>query len=258
MFRWILLCVVFNVFDTSGAYGQSSYENLPKLMPSSLISDIEALAGRKPASTAGALAALANTKLATSGFEFETDPCDMESTPTTDKYPGEYGGVYHVYKINEGPGKERSFLAREPGDAPCGCWLNLPVTAATQKRLVLVSDGGPFEIKPPKKLLLEEAMLVDASLRKVVRTWVVPNGGPPDGISTDGKKLYIAIEKTPLLLEIADTGMLRFIPRKTPAVITKFTDLTKYPKDRQNDYLGFRRFTKGKIIFTIKFSNVCT
>lgn len=258
MLRSIVLGLFLIVCCAISVLSQISNNSLPKLVPSSLISDIEERAGKKPAITANALADFANKKLATSGFEFETDPCDMESTATTDKYPGEYGGVYHVYKINENPGNERSFLAREPGDAPCGCWLNLPLTTATQKRLVLVSDGGFFEIKPPKKLLLEEAMLVDGSLRKIVRTWIVPNGGPPDGISVDGKKLYIAIEKTPLLLEIAQTGTLRFIPRKTAAVITKFTDLKKFPKDPENDYLGFRRFTNGKVTLTIKFSHVCT
>lgn len=254
----MLKFIVFGLFLIDSlaipALAQTSTNSLPKLVPSSLISDVEERAGKKPAITADALAEFANKRLAVNGFEFETDPCDIESTATKNKYPGEYGGVYHVYKINE----KQSFMARELGDAPCGCWLNLPLKAASRNSLVLVSDSGTFEIKPPKKLLLQEAMLVDGSLRKTVRTWILPRGGAPDGISSNGKSIYIAIEKTPLFLEITDKGTLRFVPRKTAIAITKFTDLKKFPKDPKNDYLGFRRFTNGKVTFTIKFSHVCT
>ena len=258
MFRGILLCVVFNLLNAMGASGQSAYEKFPKLMPSSLIANIEEHLRRTPGISDRDLADFANKKLGSSGFEFGVDPCDMASKATAIQYPGEYGGLFHVYNAKDSTGKPRPFLAREPGDAPCGCWLNLPVTVASQRRLVLISERGPFEIMPPKRLLLEEAKLVDRTFRRSVRTWIVPEGGPPDGISTDGKKLYLQVGEAPLLLEISDAGALRFVSRKEPAVITKHSDLKKYPKDPQNDYLGYRRFTNGKVTYTVKFSHICT
>jgi len=258
MFKSILLCLTISLLSTTGVSGQSSYEKLPKLMPSSLIVDIEEYLRRTPGISDRDLAVFANKKLQSSGFEFEVDPCDIASKATALKYPGEEGEVFHIYQAKDVKGGLRSFLAREPGDAPCGCWLNLPVTFVTRRRMVLVSEGAPLEIVPPKELLLEESELVDRTLRRSIRTWVMPQGGPPDGISTDGRKLYLQIGETRLFLEIPDTGTLRIVSRKERGLITRFTDLKKFPADPQDSYLGYRRFSKGKMTFTIKFSHICT
>lgn len=258
MVRLTLACLMLIAFGAFfGAFGQL-YEKLPKLIASPVVAETLERLGRKPAISARLLADFANSKLLSGGYEFEVDPCDIKSTETTLKYPGDEGGVFHIYEMTDATGNARSFLAREPGDAPCGCWLHLPVVSITEKRMVLVSDKGTIEVERPNDLLVESVELVDRTLDKSLGTWVVPHGGPPDGISVDGKNLYIEIEKTGLFLEIARNGALRFVPGGSVAIITKFTDLKKFPKDPQNDYLGFRRFSNGRKTFTVKFSHVCT
>ncbi len=258
MYRSIALILSIVVFAVLPRVVQPQNTDLPKVVPSSLIADLVTLSGKKPGVGLAAIVKFANEKLSTDGYEFEVDPCDIGSMVTPEKYPGENGGVYSIYTAITRSGKEQKFLADEPHAAPCGCWLNLPIKSATPKRLVINSETGSFELVVPKELLLEEVDLVDRSLRKSVRTWIVPSGGPPDGISMDGKKLYFRIEEQPLLLEISETGNLRIIPRNDKTVIAKFVDLKKFPTDPKNDYLGYRSFSNGKQKFTLKFSHVCT
>ncbi len=176
MYRSIALILFILIFVVLPGLAQPQNAGLPKVVPSSLIADLEALSGKKPGVGLAALVKFANEKLSTDGYEFEVDPCDIGSTVTVEKYPGENGGVYSIYTAITKSGKEQKFLADEPHDAPCGCWLNLPIKAATPKQLVINSEKGSFKLVVPKELLLEEVDLVDRSLRKSVRTWVVPRG----------------------------------------------------------------------------------
>ena len=254
-----LRCALLAIAAISNGYSQASYEGLQKITPSSLLDDVQARAKQAPKLSPPVLADFANKKLAVSGFEFEFDPCDAQSTATKIKYPAEFdGSVYHIYDGVDRVGSTRQFLASQPEDAPCGCWINLPLTAATSKGIVVVSNKGPLEIRPPDKFLFEENQLMDVTLRKSKTKWLVPDGGPPDAISVDGRRLYRRIAETPLFLEIADVGTLKFVPSSSPGIITRFTDLKKFPKDPNNDYLGFRRFSGGGKVYTVKFSHICT
>jgi hypothetical protein len=176
------------------------------------------------------------------------------------KYPANHeNDMFHIYEAVDLGGKTFSFLANQPNSAPCGCWMTLPLTSATTQRIVVVVVGGePMTIRIPDKFLFEKVELVDASLRRSNVTWLVPYGGPPSGISTDGKKLYIEIQETPVFLEVSIGGELKIVPRTNPGIITKFTDLKKFPKETGNDYLGFRRFKSGRKVFNFKFTHVCT
>ncbi len=254
----ILVCSMLVAGCFSSAFSQAVIDGLPKLMRSSLIEDIQVKAKTSKIGIAE-VTDFANNNLALKGFEFRVDPCDAKTTETKIKFPEEYDGTFfHVYDMLDAAGKKISFLAREPGDAPCGCWLYLPITSVNAKGMTIVSDKGPIEAQIPETFLKEEVELVDASLRKTTATWIVPDGGPPDAISADGRTLYLEIEDTPLYLEISSTGALRFVPRTTPGIIKRFTDLKKFPKDPDNAYLGYRRFSSGKQSFVYKFSHTCT
>lgn len=244
---------------TTSLLSQKSPDDLPKVLASAVEEEIQKHARENPKIAATALVEFANQRLAAKGFDFSVDPCDMPSKPTTIKFPAEYEGeFFHVYETADLDGNALSFIARQPGDAPCGCWLTLPLKSITSKRMVLVSERSELALKPPAKFLFEEIGLADASLRKTSRTWIVPNGGPPDAISTDGTRLFFEIEDTPLFLEIGAGGALKFVLRTTPGIVKRFIDLKTFPKDRNNAYLGFRRFTSGKKTHTVKFSHVCT
>ncbi len=237
--------------STTHSHAQTG--DLPRLLASSLLEDIEVRAKEKPALSPARLAEFANKQLAVKGFEFHSDPCDAASTATTMKYPAaDADTVFHSYDA-----RGTRFLARQPEDAPCGCWLGLPVRSISRNGAVLISTIGPLTVRLPEKFLFEEVHLVDSGLRKSIRSWIVPDGGPPDGISADGTKLYIQIGETALFLEIDSNGALTFVPRNTSGAITKFTDLRRFPKDPDNAYLGYRRFSKGRSSYTLKFSHVC-
>jgi len=144
------------VTATSGIFAQKAYDKLPKVAESSLAEQIESLQMNDPTISPAALAAHANKRLTEHGYDFTVDPCDMKTTATTIKYPSDENEVFHVYKATDAMGKAKQFLAREPGDAPCGCWLNLPVTAINRGSLVLVTGTGSLKLKPPSDFLFEE------------------------------------------------------------------------------------------------------
>ena len=247
-------CTLVVTVLLSTIYSQTAYDGLPKIMPSSIVEDVQSRSRQLPKLSPQSLADFANQELALKGFEIETDPCDASSTETTLKYPTENEGtVFHLYSSGQ-----TRFLARQPEDAPCGCWLGLPVTSISKTGMIAISSTGALAMPLPEKFLFEENQLVDSTLKRTTRSWVVPGGGPPDGISKDGTRLYIEIGETPLFLEVSGEGVLRFVPRTSPAVITKFVDLIKFPKDPDNDYLGFRQFRNGRKTLTVKFSHVCS
>lgn len=251
--RVIACALVAGIALISNVNSQDDSSRLPRLLPSSLIADIQAFARRRPRPTSASLVQFANKRLMSKGFEFQSDPCNAASTPTTIKSPSDYPGeVYHVYSSG---GKR--FLG-VPAEAPCGCAMNLPITSISKKGAAIIFNRGSLSIPLPEKFFFEEVELVDAALRKTSRSWIVPDGGPPDGISADGTRLYWKIEKAPLYLEIGPGGALTFVPQTTPGVITRHTDLEKFPEDPDNAYLGYRRFSQKRKSFTVKFSHVCT
>ncbi len=254
----LFLSLLVILFFPTAFFSQEWAANMPPVLPSGMESHIADLIERHPEISPDDLAVMANERLAIVGFDYEFDPCDLKTRPTSRIFPRDEGGDYHAYDLTGRNGKRVSILAREPGDAPCGCWVNLPVTSITRQAISIVTGSGTQKVRMPKKLLFEEITLVDKTLKRALRYWVAPHGGPPDAISNDGTKLYFEIPETPLYLEIDAMGKLRFVPKTASGIAARFTDLTKFPKDRNNDYLGYRRFTIGTRTMTVKFSHVCT
>jgi hypothetical protein len=254
----ILAFLAFSVFISTNVKGQPGSQ-IPRAMPSDLIADVAKKKESEPKITPQQLADYANERLAAVGFNYHIDPCDIESNKTEIKFPlAEYGEVFHVYPFTGVGGKSAQLMAKEPGDAPCGCWLELPLTKASDRYLEVVTNKGVVQIGTENKFLVETVELVDPTLKKMLRKWLVFHGGEPAGISLDGKSVYMDLEIEEILVETAADGTLRFVPSSSPDIITKHVDLKTFPKDPENDYLGFRQFTKGKLKYTIKFSHVCT
>ncbi|HVF48074.1 MAG TPA: hypothetical protein VNA17_10945 [Pyrinomonadaceae bacterium] len=256
----VLACSMVVIVSFANAFSQTEVGAIPKLMPSTLAADIQARVKSAQNISVPKLAEFANKTLASKGFEFIVDPCDAKTTATKIEYPDKYEHTlyFHSYDFLDVAGKKIGILASEPSDAPCGCWLPLPLTFATSKHITLASNNGPIQVRTPELFLLEKVELVDRSLRKTSSTWIFPRGGPPDAISSDGRKLYMEIEDAPLYLEISPDGALRFVSRTAPGIIKRFIDLEKFPNDPDNAYLGYRRFSSGRKTFTYKFSHTCT
>ena len=110
----------------------------------------------------------------------------------------------------------------------------------------------------PNNFTVDEVKLVDASLRRTVRTWVVPMDLVPEAISRDGAKIYMNTFTDKLFIEIDQLGRYRYVAYDPATMLINGVDLKKFPKEKDNDYLGFRRFKSGKKTHTIKFSHPCT
>lgn len=252
-----LVAIFFAFAPTIEAQSDTPY--MPKVMPSTLLTELRAKQEAEPKITPHQLAVHANERLAAVGFDYHIDPCDVESTKTEIKFPlSEYNEVFHVYGLTGGDGTNIQFMAKEPGDAPCGCWLYLPIIKAANDRLQIVTDKGLVSISTKNKFLVEKVELVDPTLRKTIRSWYVHSGGEPAAVSADGKTVYMEFEIKELLIGTGPDGTLHFVPRTSADIITKYVDLKRFPKDPDNDYLGFRQFTKGEVKYTLKFSHVCT
>ena len=252
---WLIL-ITF-LLSSTAVFSQAWATNLPSVLPAAIEAHIAELMQKQPGLSPEDLANMANETMATVGFDYEFDPCDLKTRSTNRVYPREEGGFYHAYDLIGGNGKKVAILAREPGDAPCGCWVQFPIRSITRQAMSIVTSSGTQNVVMPKGLLFEEITLVDKTLKRSVRNWVVPSGGPPAGISKDGIKLYFEIDETPVYLEISARGKLMIVPKGAKGMITSFTDLTKFPKDPNNAYLGYRRFNAGRTAMTVKFSHVC-
>lgn len=254
-FALIVLCLAV----APNIEAQSVRSDLPRVLPSTLLTELREKQEAEPDIAPQRLADHANERLAVLGFNYHIDPCDVESRKTEFKFPlTEYNEVFHVYPLTGGDGNNMQVMAKEPGDAPCGCSLDLPITRAANDQLQIVTDKGSVSISAKNKFLFEKVELVDATLRKTTRSWYVHSGVEPAAVSADGKTVYMDLEIESLLIGTSADGALRFVPRTSADIITKYVDLRRFPKDPDNDYLGFRQFTKGKVKYTLKFSHVCT
>ena len=154
------------------------------------------------------------------------------------------------------------FAIENPYESLCGeCWASVPSLQVTNKEMALIAEGKRYRVRRPPSFILDEAQLVDETLKKVLRTWQLPYQAVPIGISADGTKLYLDFytdyELDHLVLEVSENGPPQFRDR---AVIksTEGKSIEDHPKDPTNAYLSFVSFRVGEKSYRIKFSAPCT
>src|SRR6185503_426683 len=131
----------------------------------------------------------------------------------------------------------------------------------TDKEMVLLAAGNRHRVKRPAAFVLDEVYLVDATLKKVLRTWQLPYQAVPVGMSADGTKLYVDFYKgnnlDDLVLEVSENGPPQFRDR---AVIKSSEGKTieDHPKDPSNAYLSFMTFRADENTYHLKFTAPCT
>jgi len=140
----------------------------------------------------------------------------------------------------------------------CGeCFFSLPVTKVTKREIELVTSGKKYLPVRPPSFHLDEMSLVDQSMRKVLRTWQVPDQGEPLGVSSDGTKLYLETAIESLILEISESSSMRILAREE-VKLPKGETVQKHPTDPKNAYLSFMRFRFGGRSLVIRYSEPCT
>jgi hypothetical protein len=207
-----------------------------------------------PGIPAASLADYGNKLAAVHGYSFGFDPTTFKESPVT--VGTEKLGRYDLVPV--GGGRPLAFLVPERIEHPCGTWNALPVLSASPRSLTVVGGGKTLDVSIPTEFVVDEMELVDATLKTVLRRWTVPMDSTPAAISPDGRRLFLFGPLDQIYLEVDESGKYRFAPVTTPSILKQGIDLKKFPKDKDNDYLGFRRFRNSRSVYTIKFSHPCT
>jgi len=246
------------------AFAQTARKGPPVLSVnrSNIISEVSERAKQSPSLTPVELAAYGNDRIARKGFDYRFDICDiLNHRDPTSSSPAEFMRN-HQMTLTDGGKLTFSFAIENPYDSLCGeCWVSVPSLQVTNKKMALIAEGKRYRVRRPPSFILDEAQLVDETLKKVLRTWQLPYQTVPIGISADGTKLYLDFydyyELTQLVLELSENGPPQFRDR---AVIKSSEGkvIEDHPKDATNAYLSFMSFRVGERSYRIKFSGPCT
>ena len=229
---------------------------------SNVLREVSERATQTPSLTPVELAAYGNDLIARKGFDYRFDMCDMlnhrDRTPST---PAEIVRNYQMILIPGGNPTFR-FTIENPNESLCGeCWSSIPSLQVTNKEMTLIAEGKRYRVRRPRSFVLDEAHLVDETLKKVLRTWQMPYQAVPAGISADGTKLYLDFyggsDLDHLVLEISGNGPPQFRDR---AVLesSEGKSIENPPKDPNNGYLSVMSFRVGEKTYRVKFSAPCT
>jgi hypothetical protein len=234
----------------------------PVIVTSSKI--LEELSRRKqkqPAITLKELAVVGNEMLKEKGFDYMFDVCEI--LPERDRQTSGFAiPASHTLSLSNGTQRSFKFTVAGGGEGLCGeCMSMIPAVQVTATEMVLVSDGNRYRVRRPKAFALDQAELVDATMKKVLRKWQLPYQTVPIGISPDGAKLYLNFytdyKLDGLVLELSENGKLAFRAGGDVQMVEgKFVE--DHPKDPNNAYLSFKRFDTGNKTFIIRFWAPCT
>ena len=241
---------------------------VPRLRPSNILDDLRKRAGQQPRPAPRELAEYANGLLARKGFDYRFDACEtFKSTKPVErdetKQPATVVYPYRLTREDGGGAALFHLVSEDYGDGGlCGeCFFSIPALRVTKREMLVVADGGRYRLRRPAGFVLDEAHLVDRTLRRVLRTWQLPFQTIPAGISPDGRLLYLSFYDDSgldgLVLEVSEGGTLRFV---VSGEVVKHEGewLKDHPKDPQNAYLSFMRFRSGGRSHVVRFSGPCT
>lgn len=235
----------------------------PLIPPANILNEVKNKIKNQPNLSPRELAAYANTLLAEKGFDYEFDVCEIiglerlqgTNLPSTLTYS-------HAMTQLGGPNITLSFIIQNLGAGACGeCFSQIPMLQVTQQEMVVVSKGKRYRLKRPADFSLDEATLVDETLKKVLQTWQLPYQTVPEGISADGTKLYLTLygeQLNSLVLELSADGTAQFKARSDVNLQDGGEIIENAPKDPGNAYQVFTRFNVRGKKYIIKYSAPCT
>lgn len=222
------------------------------------------------------IADYANGLLPKYGFQYDLDleriitakTKQHQTKPT--KIPGD-DDEYVKFDLDvvsvDGAKKKLPVVAPANGSCCCGYYYTpIPVTKITPKELTVVIDAQEIVITRPKEIPVVQEYILGKEQAKLtkLRSWEVPYETYPYGVSTDGKKLYVKTDIDELLLEIAESGELRFVPTETEGIVANGEDLNKLPPPKVGEILrksgefGLMRYMLNGIPYVVEFPYPCT
>jgi hypothetical protein len=228
---------------------------------SNILKELSNRKQRQPVITPKALAAVGNELLEKRGFDYSFDVCEI--LPERDRQASGFAiPASSTLSLSNGTQRNFEFAVAGGGEGLCGeCMSRVPAVQVTAKEMVLIADGKRYRVRRPSTFILDEAELVDAKMKKVLRKWQLPYQSIPIGISSDGAKLYLDFytdyKLDDLVLELSENGKLAFRDRGEVQLV-KGKWIEDHPKDPNNAYLSFIRFDTGDKTFIIRFSAPCT
>jgi len=255
--------LIVALLASAAVYAHASQE--PRAIKVSASNILQQLAERKkkqPAITAKELAAYANELLEKRGFDYMFDVCDILSKRNRKSTAAAVAANYQLSLTN---GEKRNFkftVAGGDSSGMCGeCESLIPSVQVSKQEMTVIAGGKRHRARRPKSFILDEAELVDATMKKVLRTWQLPYQTIPVGISADGAKLYLDLyteyELDDLVLELSENGRLAFRDRRESQLIEGKL-MEEHPNDPRNAYLSFMRFQTGDKTYIVRFSGPCT
>lgn len=219
-----------------------------------------------------ALAAYGNALVARRGFDHGFDACailkaDRNPRPAPAVSEGAKAFSFALRRVGGGGRVNFQFVTDlvlgETAGASCGeCYFAVPALRVTAREMLVVAGGRRYRLERPSDFLLDEASLVDDSLKKKVRTWQLPYQAFPLGLSADRAKLYLPLPDfdgeqwdDQLAVEISDAGV-RFVPR-AGLNLPASEALTNFPPDSGDASLEFRRFGTGARSYVLRLGGSC-
>jgi hypothetical protein len=230
--------------------------------PSNVLSDVAERKQQQPSLTASQLAQYANELVQKRGFDYDFDVCD--AVPRGLRTEAPTWTVRNTLLLSNGQKLNVEFAVGNPNepDLLCGeCSTQIPSVQVTKHELRLVADGKQYRVRRPATFILDEAELVDASMKKVLRTWQLPYQTVPIGISADGAKLYLYIyqfELDDLVLELSENGKVAFRVRAEIGLRDEGEWIENLPTHAAKTKLGFRRYQAGNKNYIVRFIPPCT
>ena len=233
-----------------------------KVTASNILSEVSEHKKKQPTISASELAAYANELIETRGFDHNYDACDVLSKRDR-KSKAEFLHVRQEVSLIGGRKMNLELDVLNPRESMCGeCSVWVPAIRGGNREMLLIAEGRRYPIRRPAAFTLDEAELVDSSLKKVLRRWELPYQTVPKGISVDGTKLYLDLyteyELDDLILELSEDGTLVFRDRAALGPKGEGTWLENAPKDPNNSYLSFMKFKSGNKTYIIRFLAPCT
>ena len=236
-------------------------QSVVKMSASKILSDVAERKNKQPGITSKELAAYANELLETRGFDYDFDVCDILSSRDKKSTAPFLSKRYRASLTN---GRELTLKLNvlNPQESLCGeCWLLIPTLQVTKREIHLIAKGQTHRIRRTSAFYLDEAQLIDSSLKKVLRRWELPFQTVPIGISVDGTKLYTDVNYDPelfdLALEVSEDGTVAFRDRAALG-LKKGMWMEDFVRDPKNAYLSFMKFEVGNKTYIIRFTAPCT
>lgn len=265
----LLIILLGNAFV--GARSQSHHTAV-KLVPATLIADVRQKMEAEPGISSQQLAQYANELLVKKGFDFQFDLCEFVARHNPSRREEQRirrksvirPEADHQYKLplTQTNGRrlvlEATATEEQMESGLCGeCFFSVPANRVTRIEIEMFVGGRKYQVHRPSLWSLDEISLVDASMRRALRTWQVPDQTTPFGVSHDGAKLYLETGIDALILEISATSALRFVARDQLR-LPPGEDIENGPSDPKNAYLSYKRFRFGKKTLILRYSAPCT